>query len=88
MATDSRKPTKPDARTQQESAKTTPQGEGHNEGEGNKSADKQYRDATRRFVRSGGSVVEHAEEASEALEGPERAELEDAERMGREKARR
>ena len=86
MATDDRKPTKPDARTQQESPKIMPQG-GQNEGEGNKSADKQYRDATRRFVRSG-AVEEQAEEAAEALDGPDRADLEDAERQGREKARR
>jgi hypothetical protein len=53
-----------------------------NEGEGNKSADRAYRKATERFVRSG-RVPGEARKAADALEGPEGEDLREAERKGR-----
>jgi hypothetical protein len=49
-----------------------------NEGEGNRTADRQYREGVRRHVESGASEAA-AEEAQEALEGPEADELRKAE---------
>ena len=49
-----------------------------NEGEGNRSADRQYREAVRRHVESGASEPA-AEEAQHALEGAEGDELRRAE---------
>jgi hypothetical protein len=53
------------------------------EGEGNKSADRQYRKETEKFAKSG-RVAGQAQKAADALAGPEGKELRDAE----EKARR
>jgi hypothetical protein len=53
-----------------------------NEGEGNKTAGRQYNEAQRRFVESG-QVEEKAREAEKALEGPEKAELQKAETIGK-----
>ena len=52
-----------------------------NEGEGNKTADRAYRNRTREFVESG-KVREAAEEARKALDGDEKEELKKAEKSG------
>ena len=57
-----------------------------NEGEGNRTAARQYNEATRDFVESG-KVDEQAEAARRAVEGRERAELEHAEAVGRARAK-
>jgi len=59
-------------------------GYGHqqNEGEGNKTAAREYNDAQHRFAQSG-RVEEKAREAARAMASPERAELERAEAIGR-----
>ena len=57
-----------------------------NEGEGNKSADKTYREGVRATVKSG-HVKEQAKQAADALDGPEGEELKRAEEEGRKKAR-
>jgi hypothetical protein len=49
-----------------------------NEGEGNRTADRQYREGVRRHVESGASEAA-AEEAQHALEGAEAKELRKAE---------
>jgi hypothetical protein len=53
-----------------------------NEGEGNRSADRKYREDVRRHVESG-AVEPAAEEAKETLEGPEAEELRRAEAAGK-----
>lgn len=53
-----------------------------NEGEGNKTAAREYNQAQRRFVKSG-RVTEQARDAEQALDGPERKELEEAEAIGK-----
>jgi hypothetical protein len=53
-----------------------------NEGEGNKTAAREYNEAQRRFVESG-QVDEKARDAERALDGPERDELEAAEAIGK-----
>jgi hypothetical protein len=50
-----------------------------NEGEGNRTADREYREAATRFADEG-DVEGNAEEARDALEGPEGEELERAAR--------
>jgi hypothetical protein len=58
-----------------------------NEGEGNRTADRKYRENVRRHVESG-APEPAAEEAQEALEGPEAEQLrkaEDEARTGRRK---
>ena len=60
----------------------TKQTSGRNEGEGNKTAAREYNEAQRRFVRSG-KVEEKAREAEKALETPEKRELERAEAIGK-----
>jgi hypothetical protein len=54
----------------------------NNEGEGNKTAARQYNQAQRQFVR-GGKVDEQAHAAEEALDSAERTELEHAELVGK-----
>lgn len=49
-----------------------------NEGEGNRTADRQYREGVRRHVKSGASA-DAAEKAQQALEGGEAEELRKAE---------
>jgi hypothetical protein len=52
-------------------------------GEGNREADRRYRESTERFVRSG-AVEPAADEARRAVDDPsQRRELEDAERAGK-----
>jgi hypothetical protein len=52
-------------------------------GEGNREADRRYRDATRKFVESGG-VEPAAQEARRAVDDPEeREELNEAEKAGK-----
>jgi hypothetical protein len=53
-----------------------------NEGEGNKTAARQYNEAQRRFVESG-KVEEKAREAEKSLKGREKSELERAEAIGK-----
>jgi hypothetical protein len=53
-----------------------------NEGEGNKTAAREYNEAQRRFIKSG-RVDEKARDAERALDGPERRELEEAEAIGK-----
>ena len=53
-----------------------------NEGEGNKTAAREYNEAQRRFVQSG-KVEENAREAARAMNSPERAELERAGAIGK-----
>ena len=53
-----------------------------NEGEGNRTAARQYNEATKRFVDSG-RVPEKAEEARRAVDGPEGASLKAAEKAGK-----
>jgi hypothetical protein len=53
-----------------------------NEGEGNKTAARQYNQDQQRFVKSGG-VEEKAREAERAVEGDQRAEVEKAEAEGK-----
>jgi hypothetical protein len=53
-----------------------------NEGEGNRTADRKYREGVRRHVESGASEAA-AEEAQRALEGDEAEELREAEEEGR-----
>ena len=58
-------------------------GKSANEGEGNQTADREYRQRTEDFIKSG-RVEESAQAAERAVEGSERQKLEDAERIGRE----
>lgn len=53
-----------------------------NEGEGNKTAARQYNEAQRRFVQSD-AVEEKAREAEKAIEGGEKHELDQAEAVGK-----
>jgi hypothetical protein len=62
-----------------ETRKRTP---GRNEGEGNRTAARQYNEAQRRFVESG-KVDERAHEAEHALETPERSVMKRAEEIGK-----
>jgi Protein of unknown function (DUF2934) len=56
-----------------------------NEGEGNRTAARQYNDAQQRFVRSG-KVEKKAREAQKAIEGKEGKELREAELVGKQRA--
>jgi len=56
-----------------------------NEGEGNKTAAREYNEAQRLFVQSG-AVEEKAQEAARAMSSPERVELERAEEIGKRRA--
>lgn len=53
-----------------------------NEGEGNRTAAREYNEAQQRFAQSG-KVDAKAREAEEALRGPEKRELENAELIGK-----
>ena len=53
-----------------------------NEGEGNKTAARQYNEAQQRFAQSG-KVEEKAREAEKALDGPEKEALQQAEAVGK-----
>jgi hypothetical protein len=55
---------------------------GRNEGEGNRTAARQYNEAQQNFVRSG-KVEAKAREARKAVEGKEGAALRDAELVGK-----
>jgi hypothetical protein len=57
-----------------------------NEGEGSRTAAREYNDAAHRFVQSG-RVQESSEQAKSAVEGGEKAELERAETVGKSKIR-
>lgn len=57
-----------------------------NEGEGNRTAAREYNEAAKRFAESG-RVPESGKRAKEAIEGSEKAELEQAERIGKSKMR-
>jgi hypothetical protein len=62
------------------------QGKSPNEGEGSRSAARDYNERNARFIREG-KVDKSAEEAKRAVESGERKELEEAERVGREHRR-
>jgi hypothetical protein len=53
-----------------------------NEGEGNKTAAREYNEAQKRFAQSG-KVEEKAREAEHALDGPEKDALKRAEEVGK-----
>jgi hypothetical protein len=53
-----------------------------NEGEGNKTATREYNEAQKRFAQSG-KVEEKAREAEQALDGPEKDALKRAEEVGK-----
>ncbi|HEY1723348.1 MAG TPA: hypothetical protein VGG27_19045 [Magnetospirillaceae bacterium] len=53
-----------------------------NEGEGNKTAAREYNESQRRFVKSG-QTDEKARDAERAFDGPERKEMEKAEAVGK-----
>lgn len=57
-----------------------------NEGEGNRTADREYREDTREFVKSG-RVDEAAEKARDAIDGEEKEALDRAEEAGKQPAR-
>lgn len=57
-----------------------------NEGEGNRTADREYRKDTEDFIESG-KVSGAADKARKAVEGAEKDELDKAEEKGKEKAR-
>jgi len=57
-----------------------------NEGEGNRTAAREYNEAAHRFAQSG-RVQESSERAKTAVEGEEKAELERAEKIGKSKIR-
>ncbi len=57
-----------------------------NEGEGNRTAARAYNEATEKFAKSG-RVQEQAELAKKAVDSEEKAELDEAERVGKSKAR-
>jgi hypothetical protein len=61
-------------------------GDRKNEGEGNKTADRHYRDATESFIKSG-KVDKAARDAEKAMESDERKELEKAEEKGKSHAK-
>lgn len=65
---------------------TRKQGKQPNEGEGNRTAAKEYNRKTEAFAKSG-KVGSSADKAEQAVEGNEREELEQAERAGRRPAR-
>jgi hypothetical protein len=57
-----------------------------NQGEGNRDAARHYNDATEKFAKSG-KVQPAAKDAKDALDGPEKAALERAEKEGRSHAK-
>jgi len=65
---------------------TASSGKQRNEGEGNKTAARQYNKDQREFVKSG-RVGEAADEAAQAVSGNEKNELKRAEEIGRSKAK-
>jgi hypothetical protein len=68
-------------RDQHPNARAANQNADQNEGEGNKSADRRYRDGVSKTVQ-GGQVEKKAKEAEQALEGSEGKELRQAEEAG------
>ena len=83
LAPQPRRPTRSVNGTQEH---TTMTGKQRNEGEGNKTAAKEYDDAARKFVDSG-KVDQKANEAARAREGAEREELDRAEQAGKSHAK-
>ncbi|WP_437608695.1 hypothetical protein WMF20_48130 [Sorangium sp. So ce834] len=66
-----------------ENQKTTQQTQSADiEGEGNHTADRRYREGVQRSVK-GGKIEQHAEEAAEALDGPEGDALREAQEATR-----
>ncbi len=59
---------------------------GGNQGEGNREAAETYNEKTKKFVESG-KVEESAADAKQAVEGSEKADLEAAEKAGRDRAK-
>jgi hypothetical protein len=73
------------AKSAEAQAPNAPKNAGANEGEGNKTAARRYNRATVEYGQSG-RVERAAKAAEKALEGPERAELERAEQVGKSKS--
>jgi len=70
-----------------EAKSTSPQkSSGRNEGEGSRTAARKFNKQAREFAESG-KVNAAAEKAKEAIQGPERDELKEAEAKGQERAR-
>jgi hypothetical protein len=67
-------------------AKSSQQVSGRNEGEGSRTAARKFNKQAREFAQSG-KVDSAAKKAKEALQGPERKELKEAEAKGQERAR-
>ncbi len=78
-----RRETRIEARREEQASMT---GKQRNEGEGNKTAAKQYNEETRKFARSG-KVESQAKTAEAARAGTEKTELERAEQQGKRKAK-
>jgi len=57
-----------------------------NEGEGNRTAARAYNTASEKFAKSG-RVGEQARRAQQAVDGPQKPDLDRAERLGKSKAR-
>jgi hypothetical protein len=74
------------AEAKQQSASAGSPGKQANEGEGNRTAARNYNRETREFVKSG-QVDEKAKEAARAVSGKDGEELRRAEREGQSKAR-
>ncbi len=72
------KPTKPT---------TQPVVASENEGEGSRTAARNYNQKTREFI-DAGKVDDAADAAKDAIDGDEREELENAEQVGKSKARK
>ena len=68
------------------STQTSKHAKTENQGEGNREADRRYREDSKAFVQKE-DVGKHAEKARDALDGRERDQLKQAEKTGREKAK-
>ena len=71
-----------DSHQPQQTSATPKSGKSPNEGEGSRSADRDYVHRTERFIDSG-RVEESAGAAERAIDSSERGKLEEAERIGR-----
>lgn len=60
--------------------------ESKNQGEGNRTADREYRERTKEFIESD-KVADAAQKAKEAIEGDEKEGLKAAEKTGKKHAR-
>ena len=72
----------PNSQESKHEKSTSKPGAQRNEGEGNRTAAREYNRRTERFTKSG-QVEKKAKEAEKALEGPEAEELAEAEETGK-----